>query len=476
MSYEHPRRSRRISKELSILLIGSDIDGKGFSEMTKTVVLSRHGAGVVSKYKLGAEQEIILRYLDTNKETVIRVVGQIGNQSDFYTYGVAFLDENTNFWETDFPPTSEAEKLARRALLECGSCKQQETVDQSETESDVLMVNEGIVRFCKNCGDSTFWKRISSGTGEQPASVAPQQESAAEQTPAPSSSATPAPFPSSAPPPSAPLQEPSLPPPPLAPAYEQTAEPSPFLTLGLSAPASQPPPPPPTPERKPESSRFLTLGLNAPAMEPPPTASLPEQMPDSSSFPAPASSAAAPEPPPPPPQSTSVLEQEPESSASPTPASSVAASEPPPPAPPPPPTPVVEQTPEPFVSPSPASSTAFSDAPQPAPPPAPAAQPKPKPQYANRRKHPRIKSTYKACIRRPGFPDDVVTCEDMSRGGICFKSRKRYYEMTSIDVAVPYSPNDQAIFIPGNIVWVQELANEKAYKCGVVYRLAAKTF
>lgn len=48
--------------------------------------------------------------------------------------------------------------------------------------------------------------------------------------------------------------------------------------------------------------------------------------------------------------------------------------------------------------------------------------------------------------------------------------------MTSIDVAVPYSPNDQAIFIPGNIVWVQELPNDKLYKCGVVYRLAAKTF
>jgi len=46
----HPkRRSGRIAKELPIVLLGTDTAGKVFAEETKTVVLSRHGAGVVSK-------------------------------------------------------------------------------------------------------------------------------------------------------------------------------------------------------------------------------------------------------------------------------------------------------------------------------------------------------------------------------------------------------------------------------------------
>ena len=92
MSYEHLRRSSRIPKEVAILLTGSDMDGKGFSEMTKTVLLSRHGGGIISTYKLSAEQEIIIRYLDTNKEALVRVVGRIGSEGEIYTYGVAFVD------------------------------------------------------------------------------------------------------------------------------------------------------------------------------------------------------------------------------------------------------------------------------------------------------------------------------------------------------------------------------------------------
>src|SRR5260370_422519 len=90
MPPEGMRRSGRIPKEIAILLVGSDLEGKVFSEQTKTVVLSLHGAGIVSQYKLVPEQELILRRLDTNSETEIRIVGQIGSQADNYTYGANF--------------------------------------------------------------------------------------------------------------------------------------------------------------------------------------------------------------------------------------------------------------------------------------------------------------------------------------------------------------------------------------------------
>src|SRR5215470_16721107 len=110
MTSQGVRRSSRIPKEIPILLVGSDIEGKVFSENTKTVLLSRHGAGIVSQYKLSAEQELILRRLDTNKETEVRVVGQIGVEGEVYTYGVAFLDPTNNFWGIRFPAPSEEER------------------------------------------------------------------------------------------------------------------------------------------------------------------------------------------------------------------------------------------------------------------------------------------------------------------------------------------------------------------------------
>jgi hypothetical protein len=327
MSYEHLRRSSRIPKEVAILLTGSDMDGKGFSEMTKTVLLSRHGAGITSTYKLSAEQEIIVRYLDTNKEALVRVVGRIGSEGETYTYGVAFVDPGTiDFWGIDFAPVSEKDKEARCVLLECGNCKERETVEHSDVESDVLVINEGIVRYCKQCGDSTLWKRASEVPDERPVLVA----------------------------------------------------------AGSVASDS--------------SSREATSTVTTPAPGSPPGAE---------SVPTPANLRTSP--------------------AAPTP-------------------------------------SAYSTS----------AERKPAAPSDNRRKHPRARVSYKACIRRSGFADEVVTCEDMSKGGICFKSRKKYFERAAIEVAVPYAPGGNAIFVSAEIAWVVEITKDKLYKCGITYHRTSR--
>jgi hypothetical protein len=81
----------------------------------------------------------------------------------------------------------------------------------------------------------------------------------------------------------------------------------------------------------------------------------------------------------------------------------------------------------------------------------------------------RTKANFKACIRSFGFGDDVVGCEDISRGGLCFKSRKRYTEKMKIEVAAPYTAGVQNFFVPGEVVYVQELQDEKVFRCGVEY-------
>jgi len=286
------RRSGRIAKEIAILLVGSDVEGKVFSEQTKTVLLSRHGAGIVSQYPLSAEQELILRRMDTDKEAEVRVVGQLGAHEGGYTYGVAFLDPEVDFWGIEFPGMTDSEIEASRILLQCSGCKARETVQQSDLESDVYLINEGIVRTCKSCGSSTIWKRATDDGGESvPLEAAP-------------------------------------------PEAQEKAEPV------ETVPAASP----------------------DPAVAPPP--------------------AARPE---------------------------------------------------------------------------------------NRRKHVRIRVNFEACVRSQAFGEDIVTCEDISRGGLRFKSRKEYVVDTQIEVAAPYSPGAPAIFVRGRIVHVVELKEERRFRCGVCY-------
>jgi len=293
MPPEGLRRSSRIPREIAILLVGSDMEGKMFSEQTKTVLLSRYGAGIVSQYTLSAEQELILRRLDTDKEAEVRVVGNLGAHDKSYTYGVAFLNPEMDLWGIEFPGMTDSEKEASRVVLQCSSCKSRETVEQSDLESDVYLVNEGIFRSCKRCGSSTFWKQAIDDASGEPVAV----ETA-------------------------------------APEAEEKVEP---------------------------------------------------------------------------------------------------------------------------VEAHPAASPGAEPTVQPAA------------RIENKRKHVRTKVNFKACIRSYAFGDDIVTCEDMSRGGIRFKSRKEYVAETEIEVAVPYSPGTQSIFVRARIVHVTELKQERRFRCGICY-------
>jgi hypothetical protein len=334
------RSSGRIPKEIPILLIGSDLDGRVFSEPTKTVMLSLHGAGIFSRHKLSAEQELVLRWPERNKESEIRVVGHIGSGSGGHTYGVAFFDPNLNFWEIDFPPLTPQDIEAGFLSLVCTHCKTLERIDDSSIEADVCATNEGVIRFCKRCGISTLWKSALSAMKQEAASPESSQ-----------------------------------------------------LPL-FSPPPNTAPTPPPAPDAN-------AIPIQSPAFSP-----------------APAPAPAAP----------SFYAQ--------------------------------SHRPAQVSSPSHSQATAVLTLPSPDKPAFP---------RVNRRKHARVKVRYSACVRHPERGDDIVVCEDMSKGGLRFQSHKHYYAQSLIDVAVPYEPGQPAIFVPAQIVFVEELREQQLYRYGVAY-------
>jgi len=85
------------------------------------------------------------------------------------------------------------------------------------------------------------------------------------------------------------------------------------------------------------------------------------------------------------------------------------------------------------------------------------------------RKKNRVKARVLACIRRRGFQEEVAVCEDLSKGGLSFRSRNQYPEGTRAEVAVPFTPGAGAIFVPIRIVFSQALPAVGLYRHGAAY-------
>jgi PilZ domain-containing protein len=86
-----------------------------------------------------------------------------------------------------------------------------------------------------------------------------------------------------------------------------------------------------------------------------------------------------------------------------------------------------------------------------------------------RRNRTRVKARVLACIRRRGFQEEVAVCEDLSKGGISFRSRNQYPEGSRVEVAVPFTPGAGAIFVPIRIVFSQAIPSAGLYRHGASY-------
>lgn len=86
-----------------------------------------------------------------------------------------------------------------------------------------------------------------------------------------------------------------------------------------------------------------------------------------------------------------------------------------------------------------------------------------------RRNRTRVKARVLACIRRRGFAEEVAVCEDLSKGGLSFRSRNKYEEGSRVEVAVPFTPGSSAIFVPIRIVFSQAIPTAGLYRHGAAY-------
>ena len=167
MEKQPVRRSDRILLELDIEITGCDVSGKEFLERTTTLVLSRHGAKILSQYMLVPQQEVVIKCLKTDKEAVASVVGTIGKVPEGYYYGIAFMDPEFDMWDIEFPALPENEAEGSKTVLQCLSCQKLEIANLGAFELEVLIASQRLLRFCERCGDYSVWRQITEAEARQ---------------------------------------------------------------------------------------------------------------------------------------------------------------------------------------------------------------------------------------------------------------------------------------------------------------------
>src|ERR1700746_547058 len=86
-----------------------------------------------------------------------------------------------------------------------------------------------------------------------------------------------------------------------------------------------------------------------------------------------------------------------------------------------------------------------------------------------RRNRTRVKARVLACIRHRGFQEEIAVCEDLSKGGLSFRSRNQYPEGSRVGVPPPFPPGTGAIFVPIRIVFSQTIPTAGLYRHGAAY-------
>ena len=89
-------------------------------------------------------------------------------------------------------------------------------------------------------------------------------------------------------------------------------------------------------------------------------------------------------------------------------------------------------------------------------------------QFLPARTDPRIKLRLVACVRHRGHDEEAV-CENVSEGGVSFRSRTRYAKGSQIEIAVPFRPGTRPIFVRGRIVFSLPVRGAGLFRHGVAY-------
>jgi hypothetical protein len=154
------RRSDRISLQLPIRVLGTDIHGKKFRAEAVTTLVTRYGGRIALAHELAPDSELMVFYPRRGREAKVRVRPMPGDSPRSFQYGIEVLDPHENLWGIHFPSTRETADAVGRVLLECNSCHAQEVACLDGLALELFQVHRTISRPCKCSAAMTSWGKV----------------------------------------------------------------------------------------------------------------------------------------------------------------------------------------------------------------------------------------------------------------------------------------------------------------------------
>ncbi len=94
----------------------------------------------------------------------------------------------------------------------------------------------------------------------------------------------------------------------------------------------------------------------------------------------------------------------------------------------------------------------------------------PKPRHTiQERRWPRVAVKVAVCLRHPEYGQEIVTTENVSRGGFRVRSQTDFGIGSLLEVALPYSPGASNIFTPARIVHKELGIGAETFVYGIAY-------
>jgi hypothetical protein len=105
MIWKEKRRSQRLALSVPVIAFRSQKLGLPFSEGTRTLMVSAHGALISLTARVVADQRLVLKHALSGEEQECRVVFTQTKLTGPTEVGIEFWQPAPNFWHIAFPPS-----------------------------------------------------------------------------------------------------------------------------------------------------------------------------------------------------------------------------------------------------------------------------------------------------------------------------------------------------------------------------------
>jgi len=160
------RESERLQLSIPLRVLKFDLENieeGGFSEDTRTLVVSSSGASVVLRHPVIAGDSLRIINLTHHSDADFRVVGALGPTEDgARIWAVEALERREDFWGVECPAPS-AEISEDTVLLQCHACGSKANHPLTFMELEVLGCAGFIILTCGACDKPTYWIDPNSG-------------------------------------------------------------------------------------------------------------------------------------------------------------------------------------------------------------------------------------------------------------------------------------------------------------------------